>query len=227
MAGTKELADFIASAAFWLASATGHVFAPATAQVGSIGVIMTVADMSGFFQRMGVKFEHIASGKYKAAGRGELSEDERAYFQEKLAEIHAIFKADVAGAMKITAPEAAWAVGQLLVAQSAAKFGLVSQIVRDEAQAIELLQEETMPQTLTLETLKAQAPELVAQIEKAAFEQGRASAPDNSGLCQAAFRAVCSGETYEAGAKLLAKALELKLSATRLWRPFCPAIPRP
>lgn len=229
VAGTKELADFIASAsaqkpiaaycdglcasaAFWLASATGHVFAPATAQVGSIGVIMTMADMSGFFQRMGVKFEHIASGKYKAAGRGELSDEERAYFQDKLAQLHAIFKNDVKAALGITAPEAEWAEAQILVGVRARTLGLVSEIVRDEAAAIAILQEETMP--LTLEKLKAEAPDLLARIEAEAFKKGAASAPDS--LCQAAFRAVCSDEIYEAGAKLLAKALELKLSAAQL-----------
>lgn len=162
VAGTKELADFIAqaraqkpmgaycdglcaSAACWLACATGRVFAPATAQVGSIGVIMTLADMSGYFRRLGVKIEHVASGKYKAAGRGELSDAERAYFQDRLAEIHAIFRTDVASAMQISAPVSEWADGQILVAQSAAKLGLVSRIVRDQAEAITILQEETCP----------------------------------------------------------------------------------
>lgn len=53
-------------------------------------------------------------------------------------------------------------------------------------------------------------------IEKAAFEQGRVSAPDTTGLCQAAFRAVCSDADYQAGESLLAKALELKLDAAQL-----------
>ena len=61
VAGTKELADAIAeartkkrcaayanglcaSAAYWLASATGTVYAPLTATVGSIGVIMTITN---------------------------------------------------------------------------------------------------------------------------------------------------------------------------------------
>lgn len=101
VAGTKELADFIAeaatrkrmaayadglcaSAAFWLASATGKIYAPATSLVGSIGVIMCVADWSAWYAKMGIKMEYITSGKFKAAGQDgrELSNDERKYFED-------------------------------------------------------------------------------------------------------------------------------------------------
>ena len=69
VAGTKELADAIAagpkpagayadgqatSAAFWLASATGRIYAPATAMLGSVGVISEVVSLSGYLRRQGI-----------------------------------------------------------------------------------------------------------------------------------------------------------------------------
>lgn len=231
VAGTRELADFIAaspkpiaayadglcaSAAYWLASATGRIFSPATAQVGSVGVLMTLADMSGFFQKMGVKFEYIGSGKYKTAGRGELTDEDRAYFSEKLAQLHEIFRADVARNLKITAPEPEWAEAQILVASHAQKLGLVSQIVADRAAAIKILEDELMPNPLTLEGLRTEAPELVGQIEAEAAKQALAAVPDNAELAKAAFRAVCPDAVYAAGSSLFDKALALKLSPDQL-----------
>lgn len=127
VSGAKELADYIAeagkvkplgayvdglaaSAAYWLAASTGRVLSPATGQVGSIGVIMQVADFSGFYQKMGVSFEFISSGKYKSVGRGErpLTDEERAYFQERLAALHALFRDDVSSRMRISAAPAQW-----------------------------------------------------------------------------------------------------------------------
>ena len=80
VAGTKELADAIAeartkkrcaayanglcaSAAYWLASATGTVYAPLTATVGSVGVIMSVANYSKLNEKWGVSYTYITGGK--------------------------------------------------------------------------------------------------------------------------------------------------------------------
>lgn len=82
VAGTKELADAIAeartkkrcaayanglctSAAYWLASATGTVYAPLTATVGSIGVIMTITNYAKLEEKWGISTVTItaASGR--------------------------------------------------------------------------------------------------------------------------------------------------------------------
>lgn len=241
VAGTKELADFIsaankpvaayvdglaASGAFWLASATGRIFAPATGQVGSIGVIMTVADYSAFYQKIGVRLEHIASGKYKAAGRGErpLEDEEREYFQSQLARLHAVFRADVATNLKITANEADWAEAQILIGEQARSLGLVSEIVRDEAAAIEILQEENMEKKITLELLAAEAPDLLAQIRADAVKDSEAgqaarieqATKDGTVFAVAAIKAVCSESDAKAVEEMLVKAEALKLTPEQL-----------
>ncbi len=244
VSGTKELADYIAdiragkpvaayvnglaaSGAYWLASATGRVFSPETGRVGSIGVIMCVAEYSGFYKSMGVKVEYIASGKYKVAGRGErpLNEEERAYFQDRMAAIHTIFKANVAAHMGITASDGEWAEAQVLLGAEATSLGLVTAIVRDEEAAIQkLLEEVSMPNNITLEALNKDAPGLVESIKaegrkevEAGMADKLACAARDGGACAlAAMKIVCKAEDVQAVKGLLAKAQALKLSPEQL-----------
>lgn len=230
--GTKELADFLAeaasrkpvaayanglcaSAAFWLASACGRIYAPATALVGSIGVIMCVSDWSEFYARRGVKLEYISSGHYKAAGREgkPLSDDDRAYFQAQLDTLHDIFKQDVRQRLSLETPESAWAEAQLIVASKAQPLGLVSRIVRDEEEAINLLAEETGMSKITKELLAKEAPELLAEIQSGARAEGKAegeaevakAAEEARTQIMALMRAV-AGEEVTAKVEQLAKA---------------------
>lgn len=241
--GTKELADFLteaaaqkpmaayanglcASAAFWLAASTGRILAPATALVGSIGVIMCLEDYSGLYEKMGLRLEYIASGKFKAAGSSgkELTDEDRAYFQDRLDRLHAIFKADVRSRLGLEAAEADWAEAQLMVAGQAQALGLVSSIVRDEQAAITLLAEETGMSKITQEQLASEAPGLLAQIQdkaraEATAERAQAAAAaTESGIAYAltAMRMVCEAEDVAACERLLGKARELSLSQEQL-----------
>lgn len=176
VAGTKELADAIseartkkrcaayanglcASAAYWLASATGTIYAPLTATVGSIGVIMTITNYAKMEEKWGISTVTITGGKWKAAGQGgELTDEERRYFQERINTLHTIFKADVSRNMGLTSDPAQWGEAQLLLAQPARELGLVTDIVRDRDAAIRKLAVEAQ---MTREELAAQSPELV------------------------------------------------------------------
>lgn len=242
--GSKELADFLAdaagqkplaayanglcaSAAFWLAAGCGRIFAPATALLGSIGVIMCLSDYSALYEKMGLKLTCIFSGKFKAAGNDSqaLSQEERAYFQDRLDSLHSIFKEDIRNMLNITAPDANWAEAQLLVADKAKALGLVSSIVRDEAEAIQLLVEENMPQ-ITLEILAKDAPELLAEIRESAraealaemSQQKPAAQSEDQGLAfaLAAMRLIFKSEDVAACENFLAKASSLKLSVEQL-----------
>ncbi len=176
VAGTKELADAIAeartkkrcaayanglcaSAAYWLASSTGTVYAPLTATVGSIGVIMTITNYAKFEEKLGITTVTISGGKWKTAGLGgELTDEERQYFQERINTLHRIFKADVSRHMGLTAGPDLWGEAQLLLAQPAQELGIVTDIVRDRDAAIRKLAVEVQ---MTREELAVQSPELV------------------------------------------------------------------
>lgn len=138
--GAKELADrvaeaakekpmaayangLMASAAMWIAAATGRVLAPVTATVGSVGVIWVHADWSRLNEKMGLSYSYITGGKWKAAGNPDhpLGEEERELFQRQVSQIHGIFKADVIRGLGLTAPESQWAEGQTMLAADASE----------------------------------------------------------------------------------------------------------
>lgn len=183
-AGTKELADAIAqasmkkpmaayadglaaSAAYWLASATGKVYAPITAQVGSIGVIAVLTDWTKAAEKAGIARTVLYSGQWKAAGSPDksLTDEERALFQSQLETLHSIFKNDVAARMGITAPASAWAEGQTVLGEEALELGLVSAIARDQSEAVSMLAATiTKEEIMNIDELKAGHPELVEEL---------------------------------------------------------------
>lgn len=182
VSGTKELADYIsqcakikplaayadglcASAAYWLAAATGRIYAPATAQIGSIGVIAVHTSWQKAMQAAGIETTFIYSGKYKAAGHPEknLSAEERQLFQSRIDAIHEIFKADVGRCMRPKGD--GWAEGQTFLAADARKRGLITAVVRDQADALAKLATEiaNKEHKMDLTQLKAEQPGLLAE----------------------------------------------------------------
>ena len=223
VAGTKELADAIAeartkkrcaayanglcaSAAYWLESATGTVYAPLTATVGSVGVIMSVANYSKLNEKWGVSYTYITGGKWKAVGNGDmpLTDEERQYLQERITALHQIFKADVGRHMGLPADPQLWGEAQLLLAQPARALGLVTDIVRDRAAAI---RQRAVEAQMTREELAAQSPELV----DALLAEGRlkAEAENKANMDKAAADAV-------AGALAVVKAVAGDETASRV-----------
>jgi len=95
-------ADLMASGAYWLSSQCDAVFASRSAEVGSIGVYMAVADVSRMAEAAGVHIEVIKAGKYKAAGYPgtPLTDDQRAQFQTEVDEIYQDFQAAVVSKRK-------------------------------------------------------------------------------------------------------------------------------
>ena len=120
-AGVKELADFIAaqtakpvyayadglcaSAAYWLAAATGRIYAPRGAEVGSIGVIAVHIDRSAANAARGIRVTYITGGARKAAGEPDapLSASDQSYLQDIVTKLHDLFKDGVAARMPVDA----------------------------------------------------------------------------------------------------------------------------
>lgn len=260
VAGTKELADAIAagpkpagayadgqatSAAFWLASATGRIYAPATAMLGSVGVISEVVSLSGYLRRQGIDVQLLAAGKWKTAGhRAEpLDEDRRAYLQQHVDAMHAIFRDDVARHLGIE-QSPAWTDAQIFLAPAALRLGLIRAVARDFGHALQLFQEAIMdnisqtgattgttPATpvpadaqLTREELAAKAPDLL----QALLNEGRAQAlhdtrqdraaahTDGVETALAAMSVCCDADTVARVRVLLGKASALGLSPEQM-----------
>ncbi len=191
VSGVRELSGFLAScpkpvfayadglcasAAYWLASATGRIYAPSTASLGSIGVIWRHTDASKMLESWGLNITYITGGTWKAAGNQEepLSEKVRDYYQAHVAEVHALFRADVAARMPVDPHNpAAWGDGQIFLADAAQKNGLICAVVEDFADflaAVNTYLEENMNK----KDLEARHPDLLAELAAEAEEKVRA-----------------------------------------------------
>lgn len=180
--GVKELADAIfaarsikpcaafvdglcASAAYWLASATGRIFAGSSSEVGSIGVILRHMDKSGMNKNDGLNFTYITAGSHKAIGNPDaaLSERDLAVLQARVDAIYEMFCEDVARNMGLPLENRlAWADGRDFLAGEAESLGLVTELVPGRAAAIKKLLKETF---MDKTELAQKHPDLLASIE--------------------------------------------------------------
>ena len=87
-----------ASGAYWVASSTDTIFVDELSITGSIGVLGSYLDFSGFLDDHNVTYQRLVAGDLKDAGSPlkELSSRERAKIQEKLNLIYDFFVSDVA-----------------------------------------------------------------------------------------------------------------------------------
>lgn len=220
--GVKEVADAIhaarrvkpcaawvdglcASAAYWLASATGAVYAGPSAEVGSIGVILRHMDKSGWNKEAGLAFTYVTAGSHKAVGHpdGPLSERDLGVLQARVNAIYEMFCGDVAQHMGLALDNrAAWADGRDFLAGEAEALGLVTAIVSSRAEAIQkLLKEIHMDKA----ELAKSHPDLLAEIQReaaeAALKEHSASAAQETARATATALAlmetVCGKETAD------------------------------
>lgn len=72
--------DVCASGAYMIASQCDAIVATPSSDVGSIGVIIQVANLSELFDKLGIKYDTIHQGKFKDAGSPDrpLTDEERA-----------------------------------------------------------------------------------------------------------------------------------------------------
>lgn len=203
-AGTKELADFIAqvsrsgrkplyayanglcaSAAYWLAAATGRVYAPRTASVGSIGVLRVHCDRSAANTAQGLRYTYITGGTHKAIGNEDipLSSTDQAYLQSMVEELHEIFRADIAACMAVnTKKTLEWGEGQLFLADQALSLGLLNGIVPDKETLIAQIHKEIL---MDKEQFAKTHPELLAQIQAEAKSAALSEAQVNKAALEA------------------------------------------
>lgn len=187
--GCKVLADWIASvrdekpmyafadgtmcsAAYWIGAATGRVFAPVSARVGSVGVVMTHTDWSKWNENFGIGVTYITGGEFKAVGNIDtpLSDKDLAYLQKSIDEAYAMFRHGVASSMALDEAEAKdWADGKVFYAEEAHELGLVTRLVASREEAIATITKEN---PMTRQELEAAHPDLFAEVCGSARTEG-------------------------------------------------------
>jgi protease IV len=120
-----------ASGAYWIASSTDHVISNKMSIVGSIGVIGSYLDFSGFINDWNVTYERLVAGKYKDTGVPfrELTEQERKLLQKKLDLLHQEFKDEVQRNRQLTNSQIEnVGNGEFYLGSEAITLGLVDQL---------------------------------------------------------------------------------------------------
>lgn len=195
------------SAAYWLGAATGRVYAPVSAEVGSIGVVVQHLDWSGFNARTGVNVTYVHAGKWKVVGNPDnpLSEDDMACLQAQCDTLYSMFASDVSASMGLdaSAPEQ-WADGQTFFAEKAQELGLVNAIVAGRDEVIDLLTQESSP--MTRKELEDQHPELFAQVRQEGREEAEAQGHKETFAEAAALVRAVAGDDTAARFQALADA---------------------
>lgn len=76
-----------------ISSQADYIFTDKTTSIGSIGVIMSVTDLSGLYEKLGISVENITSADAQGLRRRQppLTEEERAWYQDQVDQINEVF----------------------------------------------------------------------------------------------------------------------------------------
>jgi protease-4 len=123
--------DVAASGAFYLAMAADRVYAHPTTVTGSIGVIMSLYNAQGLFEKIGVSSSPIKSGPNKDIGNPArpMTEEERAILQGMVDSFYAQFVQVVVRGRGLREERVrALADGRIYTGLDAQKLGLVDEV---------------------------------------------------------------------------------------------------
>ena len=125
-----------ASAAYEISSQADYIFTDKTTSIGSIGVIMSVTDLSGLYEKLGISVENITSADAKDSGAGNrpLTEEERAWYQDQVDQINEVFINFVAEGRDMPVEDVrALATGLTFTGMDAVENGLADELGTQEA----------------------------------------------------------------------------------------------
>ena len=124
--------EVAASGGYYISSATDRIFANPTTITGSIGVISTMLNMEGLFNKLGLSMEVIKSADKKDIGSSfrQMTPEERQILQDIIDEMYQRFvNVVVSGRPKLTREQIlALADGRIYTGEQALKNGLVDEI---------------------------------------------------------------------------------------------------
>jgi protease-4 len=123
--------DLGASAAYWVASQAQRITANPTAEVGSLGTLAVVPDLSGMAARDGIQIHVVSTGPYKGMGipGTAITEEHLAEVQRRVNNVNAFFMSAVrTGRRMTTAQMQAVSDGRVWIAEEAQQLGLIDAV---------------------------------------------------------------------------------------------------
>ncbi len=126
------ITDVGASGGYYLACGANEILAQPSSITGSIGVVIQTVSFAGTMKMIGIKADAITSGRLKTMGSPlkDMSDEERAVFQQMVDEFYGQFVESVAaGRPKLTVEKVrALADGRVYTGRQAVKAGLVDRL---------------------------------------------------------------------------------------------------
>lgn len=123
----EYMAHYAASGGYMISMNSDKIYANPNTTTGSIGVIMSGYDMTGLYEKLGIRYVSITSGKNKDSSQ--LTEEQVAIYQSQVDECYAKFVKIVAEGRKMTEEQVReLADGRTYTAQQALDKGLIDEI---------------------------------------------------------------------------------------------------
>lgn len=124
-----SMGDLAASGGYYISAPADGIVAQPGTLTGSIGVITQVMDMTGLYEKLGIKIEVIKSGQHKDMLSRELTPEERDLMQALSDEIYDQFVSDVAVGRKLDKEDVReLATGEVYTGTQALELGLVDRL---------------------------------------------------------------------------------------------------
>ena len=123
------------SGGYYIAMAADEIYANRNCTTGSIGVYSQLMDLSGLYEKLGIKPEYIASSENKTMGAGDepLTDEQRAILQAQVDEAYEQFVAIVAEGRQMPEKQVrVLADGRTYTAKQALEHGLIDGILTEE-----------------------------------------------------------------------------------------------
>lgn len=130
-------ASLNASAAYEISAQADYIYVAKSSEIGAIGTVFELTDLSGLFEKLGINMEVIASAESKDSSYGyrALTDEERAYYQDMVNKINDMFIENVATGRKMEEAEVRkLATGLVFTGVDAVNNGLADAIgTREDA----------------------------------------------------------------------------------------------
>ena len=121
------------SGAYWVASSTDYIIADELSITGSIGVLSSYLEFSGFLKEHNVNYQELTAGKYKELGNPfkELTPEEETIMNDKLVKIQDVFIREIQVKRKLKDVEDI-RTGKFYLGFEAKELGLVDELGNKE-----------------------------------------------------------------------------------------------
>lgn len=121
------------SGAYWVASSSDYIVSDELSITGSIGVLSSYLEFSGFLEQHNVNYQELTAGKYKELGSPfkELTTEEEAIMKDKLVKIQDIFIREIQVKRKLNNIEDI-RTGKFYLGFEAKELGLVDELGNKE-----------------------------------------------------------------------------------------------